>query len=271
MKTEEYRNRLVQLDSILQDSIFLLNNEELPIYNSVTESYPDEIPLVFHPARQTAILTNQAILDPAGEVVAVDNYLTRNFSCRLCPDRDRGIRGFLQRGRKKLLILHYTGDSGLTGSSFIKKNSRSLFRTPDVESCFQELVEKHLNLSYEEFFFQEYPACHFPKNSEPKQWEIRSKNCDIHVLETVQKENIKAILVLGSSAILRWSKTFCQTNQGKILTWKFGDGTTIPFSITRSPEALLHAKKSSPDKFPEIFQEMGRHLTELERIAGGFD
>lgn len=270
MKTEQYRNRLENLDSLLQSARFLLANEQFPIYNWNHELYPDEIPLVFESAHIDIAPVREAILDPGGEIVAVDNYLRRNFPCTVCNDRSRGIRGFLQRGRKKLLILHYTGESGLSGSSFIKKNPKALFRTQGIEDCFRELIDKNFQYSYQEFFFQEYPACHFPPSDQAGVWERRAANCDIQILETVRKEGIRAILVLGSSAILRFNREFCQKNQGKVMKWKFGDGTHVPFCITRSPEALLHAKNQDREKFQSILDEMSAHIQGLNQTVGGF-
>ncbi|MCC5813340.1 MAG: hypothetical protein JJT78_01170 [Leptospira sp.] len=270
MRTAIYRERLKKLESILQDSVFLLSNSEFPVYNFNHEVYPDEIPLVFQPAKIPTFPDKQTILDPQGEILAVDNYLNRNFACKLCPDRDRGIRGFLIRGRKKLLILHYSGNTG-NATSFIKKSNKTIFRTKDIESCFEELTEKFCNTSYQEYFFQEYPACHFSKEMDTKSWERRTTHCDNHILETVKKEGIKAILVLGSSAVLRWTPEFCKTNQGKIMAWTFSDGTKLPFAITRSPDALHHAKINSPEKYPSILNEMGGVLKNLSQTVGGLD
>lgn len=270
MKTFAYKERLKKLESIIQDSVFLLNNSEFPIYNRNNENYPDEIPLVFQPAKILPRYGNETVLNPEGEVLAVDNYLNRNFACKFCNDRDRGIRGFLIRGRKKLLILHYTGDTG-KGNTFLKKSNKTIFRTKEIEQCFEELSETFMQSSYREYFFQEYPACHFSKSMDSKSWERRTTFCDSHILETIKKEGIKAILVLGSSAILRWTPEFCKTNQGIVKSWNFSDGTKIPFAITRSPDALLHAKLNAPDKYKSIQKEMGDVLLKLSQVVGGLD
>lgn len=270
MNSQEYRKRLESLESILHDSEFLLKSREFPIYSFQTESYPDEIPLVFQPARLSTEAFEQTILDPDGGIVAIDNYLNRNFACKLCPDRDRGIRSFLTRGRKKLLILHYSGDTG-GKNAILKKNNRTIFRTKEIQESFQELIDRSLDTSYEEFFFQEYPACHFSKNMDPENWVRRTSACDEHVWETIQKENIKALLVLGSSAVLRWTPDFCKQNQGKLKVWTFPDGTSIPFAITRSPDALQHAKIHNPERYPVILEEMSQVLRKLHSAVGGFD
>ncbi|WCL47915.1 hypothetical protein [Leptospira sp. GIMC2001] len=271
MKASEYLNRLKTLDSILQETGFLLQNNEFPIYNLSKEPYPDEFPLVFNPSKINITSEGDKILNSEGEVIALDGYLTRNFACKKCSDRSMGIRGFLQRGRKKLLILHYTGETGMPGSSFIKKSSKTLFRSKEVEESFTEWIQEGLNTSYEEFHYQEYPACRFHKGFEVSDWHRRANLCDIHVEETVRKEGIKAILVLGSSALLRWPSEYCKANAGKLLEWKFSDGLKIPYLITRSPEALLHCKIKKPSEYKNMLTQLSEHLRILQKKVGDFN
>jgi hypothetical protein len=272
MKTKEYLDRLHKLSEILEDSEFLLKTEQFPIYNLQTEPYPDEFPILFQPAHLPSIPAKQKILDPVGQVLAVDHYLSRNFSCKLCPDRERGIRAFLRRGRKKLLVLHYTGDSGLGGhTATIKRSNRIVFKSSQIEDFFEELIQETFGFSHEEFFYQEYPGCHFSKKLTQGDWKKRATACDFHVLETVQTESIKGILVLGSAAVLRWTKEFCIENQGKVMAWKFANGEKLPFLITRSPEALVHARENIPEKYEPLRLEMKSHLTNLSKITGGWD
>lgn len=269
MKSIEYKSRLNQLESILRDSYFLLNNENLPIHNFKTEPFPGEIPFVFKPiAKDHFHLPDKTILNPEGEVVAVDHYLTRNFSCKRCIDRERGIRSFLQRGRKKLLILHYSGNSGLKSAAFAKRSNKIIFRTQEIESLFGDLILDSIKENYEEFFYQEYPGCHFNQKSSPEQWKQRSEECDSQILETITKEGIKAILVLGSSAVLRWEADFCKKNQGKVMNWNFTNQIKIPFLITRSPEALAFAKNKSDSDYNKIFSEMKEHIQKLVKLTG---
>jgi hypothetical protein len=269
MKSTVYKSRLNQLESILRDSYFLLNNENLPIHNFKMEPFPDEIPFVFKPISKDHFHSqDKTILSPEGEIVAVDQYLTRNFSCKRCIDRERGIRSFIQRGRKKLLILHYSGNSGLKSAAFAKRSNKIIFRTQEIESLFGELINDSIQENYEEFFYQEYPGCHFNQNSTAEQWQKRSIECDSQILETITKEGIKAILVLGSSAVLRWEPEFCKTNQGKVMNWSFPNQLKIPFLITRSPEALSFAKNKSDSDYLKIFSEMKDHVQKLIKFAG---
>lgn len=269
MKSTEYKSRLNQLESILRDSHFLLQNKNFPIHHFKSEPFPDEIPLVFKAiSKEHFQLPEKTILSSEGEIVAVDQYLTRNFSCKRCVDRERGIRSFLQRGRKKLLILHYSGNSGIKSASFAKRSNKIIFRTQEIESLFSELMQESIHENYEEFFYQEYPGCHFNQNSNSGQWQKRSIECDSQILETVIKEDIKAILVLGSSAILRWDQEFCRANQGKVMSWNFANQMKIPFLITRSPEALSFAKSKSEEEYLKISSEMKDHIKKLINLAG---
>jgi hypothetical protein len=272
MKSSEYKNRLYQLESILLDTNFLLQNQDIPIHHLHHELFPDEINFIFKPiAFDHFSLQEKTVMSSEGEIISVDNYLTRNFPCKKCKERDRGIRSFLQRGRKKLLVLHYSGETGIKGSLFAKKSSKTIFRSIEVENSFKELIYDSLKENYLEFFYQEYPACHFNADSKSEDWLRRSIECDSHVLETIQKEKIKAILVLGSSAVLRWNPDFCKTNQGKIMNWTFADQTKIPFIITRSPEALIHSKNKSDTEYNILIQEVKDHLIKLQNQVGKFD
>jgi hypothetical protein len=272
MKSSEYKNRLNQLESILLETNFLIQNHDIPIHHFNSEQFPDEISFIFKPiAIDYFNLPEKAVLSSEGEIISVDNYLTRNFPCKKCKDRERGIRSFLQRGRKKLLILHYSGDTGIKGSAYAKKSSKTIFRSIEVENSFKDLISEALDENYLEYFYQEYPACHFNTVSNPEDWQRRSIECDSHVLETIQKEKIKAILVLGSSAILRWNSNFCKTNQGKVMNWTFADQTKIPFLITRSPEALVHSKNKSDSDYNNIIQEVKDHILKLYHQVGKFD
>jgi len=270
MDPNTYRNRLRILEDILNEAAFLLRNNEFPIHQLNSEILPEDIPLLFQPAQVSAFSSSETILDSQGEILAVENYLTRNFSCRRCPDRDRGIRGFLIRGRKKLLILHYSGNTSGQNAIF-KRSNRIIFRSSEIQSCFQELLESALQTNFEEFYYQEYPGCHFTKNSSQNDWKRRVAACDVHVLETIQKENVKAILILGSSAVLKWDKDFCSRNQGKVMQWNFSEAIEIPYMITRSPEALVYAKQISDEKYNEIFQDMKRHILTLSEAVKGFE
>jgi hypothetical protein len=88
------------------------------------------------------------------------------------------------------------------------------------------------------------------------------------IRESVIKEDIKAILVLGSSAILRWDQDFCRANQGKVMSWNFANQMKIPFLITRSPEALSFAKSKSEEEYLKISSEMKDHIKKLINLAG---
>lgn len=257
MIIDHYYKRLSLLEAILNESQYLLSNGEFPIYHLNSEPIPDEIYIHFQPL-QTPQPPSQTVLNENAEIVSIENYLTRNFSCTKCLDRSRGIRNFLSRGRKKILFLHYSGAT--KPNEKLTKTGKTILKSQLAQEELASVIKNSFSLPLEEFFFQEFPACHFNPNLNPQEWERRCKNCEYHILETVRKEDIKLIIILGNSAILRWSKEFCNENLGRVFLWELEEGFKIPSMILRSPEALLFAKSKSNEEYKSLKNTMQEQL-----------
>ena len=73
MKSSEYKNRLYQLESILLDTNFLLQNQDIPIHHLHHELFPDEINFIFKPiAFDHFSLQEKTVMSSEGEISEID-------------------------------------------------------------------------------------------------------------------------------------------------------------------------------------------------------
>jgi hypothetical protein len=101
------------------------------------------------------------------------------------------------------------------------------------------MVKKVFNFSMEDLFFQEFPACMFlPDRSNDSDWKERLKNCEIHIVDTIQKYNIKAIIIMGGAAVLYYGQNKAKEYNGLIREIEFQD-IKLPCLVLRSPEGIL--------------------------------
>nr|WP_165778861.1 hypothetical protein [Leptospira perolatii] len=232
---------LKELKGILQDFRFLLQRNSFQILKYQGEPEPHELDLVWKENwnwGQKQLTGGKK--EENAPVRTAPKEQDRNFICKLCSDRLSAIRHFLIKGRKKVLVLHYTGETQTGKPAYVKTSPQRIFRTAEAEDLFDRMIQKEFGFSMREFYYQEYPACIFSQDrSSTADWKTRVENCEVQVKDTIEKEGIQGIVLLGTSAALVYGKEEASKRMGK--TFEFLPG--IPMIVLRSPEAILASEQ----------------------------
>lgn len=236
---------LEQYSDILNDFFYLTKNESFPIYKFKQENHPDRIFLTWNQKSKNIQEKKQNIIEKPNI-----SKIEKNFICKLCKNKLSGIRSFIKLGNKPILVLHYSGEYRKGKQPISKTKSNLVFNTEEEDDLFERMVRKAFGHSSRDFFFQEYPACNFNPNIEGD-WAERLKNCEKFINETIVENSILAILMVGSSAILKFGKDKAHSLIGKTIYYEFLD-KQIPLIVLRSPKAVLaleaKTKKFESDK-----------------------
>ena len=255
----------------------LLGRNEFEIFRFDSEKNPRDFQFKWNPIQVSAIKQIN-ITNPARPTV-----LDKNFSCKLCPKKIGAIRNFTHRGTKPVLVLHYTSEFRKGQPALTKSNPNLTLRTTESEDLFDRLIKKVFAFSSKEFHFQEYPACTFNHNaSSLDDWKERLNACDTHVKETIELQGIKAIILMGSAAVLRFGAEGAKARTGKIENFSFG-GIELPVLVIRSPEGVFSleekrkkleinktsdAYKQAKKEEDEVKLSLVEHLTGLKNSLG---
>ncbi|AXR61529.1 hypothetical protein [Leptospira mayottensis] len=227
-----------ELGRILGDLRFLIQKKQVPILQFSGEQPPETTELIWKedtwlPSSQSHDLE----LEATGiQVRRAARTVERNFVCKLCSERISAVRNFIIKGRKPILVLHYTGEIVPGKPAFSKTSPDQIFRTKEAEELFGRMIQKQFGFSYREFYYQEYPACIFAHSkSNAGDWKIRTEKCEVQVKETIDSEKIKGIILLGTSAIAVYGKEKALEMMGRTLDFLPG----VPMIVLRSPEAIV--------------------------------
>ena len=237
-----YKEELIY---ILQESYSLIRNQEFPILEFKEEKKADAYNLDF--AEETLVSKiNSTIEKPVS--------LGKNQDCKLCPNRLFATKSFIHIGKIPTLVLHFSGETKKTHPTFSKTKANLIFRNDSYEDLFDRLCMKALNINMRHLFYQEFPACTFsPQNSSDEDWKLRIENCEIHILDTIQKYNIQSIILIGVAAVLFYGKEEATEQTGKITNIQFSD-KILPSLVLRSPEGILNLE----EKRKKINREQNR-------------
>lgn len=234
---------LVQIyKSLIDETSFLLKNQKFPIISYPEETDPNDISLLWKSWKDRNPLE---IAKEAQEKLRGSRDLI-NFSCSLCENKQSGIRNFISRGRIPILVLHYSGAVLPKDKPFIKMNPKQIFKDALTEKIWSSLIQSAYEFTYEELYYQEFPACNFqPTKSNPESWKQRTESCKLHIKETISLHSIQGIIILGSSAKVLYGDGV-KEKLGKWEEWQFED-LSIPTMVFRSPEALVALESKSKD------------------------
>lgn len=245
---------LTSLGRILGDLRFLIQKKQIPILQFAGEKPPETTELVWKEDWNPGEKQHDLQLEAEGiQVRRPARAAERNFTCRLCTDRISAVRNFLIKGRKPVLVLHYTGEIAPGRPSFSKTSPDQIFRTKDAEELFGRMIQKQFGFSHQEFYYQEYPACIFAHSkSNAEDWKLRTEKCETQVKETIESEKIKGIILLGTSAIAVYGKEKALEMMGRTLDFLPG----IPMVVLRSPEAIsaIETKRKNFSGSKESFE-----------------
>lgn len=257
----DQKSILERFTDILTEARFLIQNKSVSVYKLQEEKDPNDYGFPW----KSKVPESLEIQKKQQKENQRKNKDLVNFSCTFCQGKLSGVRQFLHKGRKPVLVLHYTGATNPKEKPFTKTKPNQIFKDKLTESSWGELVQKVFGFSFEEFFYQEYPACTFSHtDSKETDWTTRVENCKFHVKETVEEYGIKMIVILGSSAKLLFGAEKAKELLGKEIKWDLS-GLSIPIVTTRSPEALvfLGEKAKKSDSETNLFQ-YGKEKQDLE-------
>ena len=273
METNLYK----KFAQVLSDVEYLVERNEFEIFRLDFEKNPKDFQFKWNP-----ILTSPT-RQSAATITARPTILDKNFSCKLCPKKIGAIRNFTHRGKKPVLVLHYTSEFRKRQPALTKSNPNLTLRTSESEDLFDRLIKKVFGFSSKEFYFQEYPACSFNHNgSSPEDWKDRMNACDTHVKETIESHGINAVILMGSAAVLRFGAESAKARTGKIENFSFG-GIELPVLVIRSPEGVFSLeekrKKLESNKISDAYKQAKKeedevklslveHLTGLKNTLG---
>lgn len=246
---------------ILKETKFLIQNQAVSIFRFQDEQDPNDYVFPWK-SKVPESIENQKKQQKENQR---NNRDLVNFSCTLCQGKLSGVRQFLHKGRKPILVLHYSGATTAKEKLFTKTRPNQIFKDKLTEVSWDSIVKTVFGFSYEEFYYEEYPACTFSHtDSKELDWNTRLENCKVHVKETVEEFGIKAIVILGSSARLLFGPEKAKEQLGKVIEWDL-EGKKIPLLTTRSPEALvfLGEKAKKADSETNLFQ-YGKEKQDLE-------
>lgn len=213
---------------------FLVQNDRFPLRRLEGEAEPDSVDIVYTPVKPEVTSSDLVSLSKKGLTVRLKpTSVDRNITCQLCPERISGIRSFLHRGRKPILVLHYTGRISAKQPVHVKRSPGQIFSSQEAMDLFDRMIQKVFGFSALEFYFQEFPGCNFKPDS-PQGWKQWTQNCESQVHSTIEEFGIQAILILGSSASLIWGREEASGKLGEIFSF-----CGVHASVVRSPEAIL--------------------------------
>ncbi|TGN18522.1 hypothetical protein [Leptospira idonii] len=255
-----------ELVEIIEDTKYFLKKNTLPVYKYETEPDPNDLHFLWKP------LTKKS-----GEQKALEtkekqrsNRETINFPCSLCTGKVSGIKNFFYRGRKPILVLHYSGATTPKEKPFVKKNPNQIFREQLTEKVWGDLIQKAFGFSYLELFHQEYPACNFSHTqSTEMDWKKRVDTCKVYVEENIKDFQIEAIVILGSSAKLVFGAEKAKESLGKLIEWEIA-GKKIPVLTIRSPEALVFLDEKSKGKASDEDTALFQYAQERNSLEESF-
>ena len=173
-----------------------------------------------------------------------------NFHCKLCTVRLYPVRNFFRPALKEkkipILVLHFNGNFRIHPPLATKRDlsTQNLFGTKEEDQLFERMLNK-LSLGTQNFYYQEFPACHFNANrSVIEDWQQRAKHCTKHVQSSIQKYDIKRIILCGPAAValLGEEKAKQRAKDATLFSVSFGERTLDCVSL-RSPASLLELER----------------------------
>ncbi|MCB1140707.1 MAG: hypothetical protein H7A24_07870 [Leptospiraceae bacterium] len=228
---------LKEYSDLLSDLSKLVEEDKFPVFKYSEERNPDSFYFKWESLPE---VTETKTIEKKPRILTPGS---RNITCRLCPDRSTGIRNFLSIGKLPYLVLHYTGEFRPSQPSFSKTRKDQIFRSFDSEDLFSRMVEKVFSLNWKDFFYQEFPGCNFnPDRSTLENWDKRMNSCLSQVKQTIEENEIRAVLITGGAAVLHYGREKAHSLTGVIQDLDLG-GMQIPSMVIRSPDAVLSLEK----------------------------
>lgn len=229
------RSALHSFQNILDEVSILIRQGEFPYWKKEEERNPDDIriPWKILEVKTETTASRRPVIPFSSE---------KNAACKLCTGKLSPIKGFIQRGKTPILIVHYTGEYRKGQRHFFKRHGQ-IFRTTEAENLMDRLLKKVFSMSLEDLYFQEYPGCLFNQDiSSESDWKNRIDNCWTHIVDSLESFEIKGVIITGSAAVLKYGKDKALELTGKIQSLSLSN-REVPMVVLRSPEGILHLEE----------------------------
>ncbi|MBW7859049.1 MAG: hypothetical protein H3C43_12330 [Leptonema sp. (in: Bacteria)] len=182
---------------------------------------------------------------------------TVNSECRLCPDRIYPVRRYLVEGSKPVLVLHHNYPLDEKSVPLPDRSDKQYFSTVEEDQLFDRML-KSVQINSNDLYYQEFVACHFDQRSLAEDWNRRTNNCLVHLRNTVEKHQIRFLLVTGASALLLFGEQAKRmADKSDIIDFQLTEKISISAMVIRSPASILFMERQrlklekSLQRFPD--------------------
>ncbi|MCS7204353.1 MAG: hypothetical protein NZ853_01500 [Leptospiraceae bacterium] len=166
--------------------------------------------------------------------------LNENQICQLCSNKAYAVRKYFKKPTKeelKIMILHYNGS--IDNNQIPKDVSEKFyFSSKEEDEVFNRMLSS-FHYTLENFYFQEFVACHFSFQSSHEEWNTRVQNCLPFLEKNVKDHQIQKLMIVGSAAILLFGNEAKEiVKKPHLLPFHIHD-LELKAIILRSPQAIL--------------------------------
>jgi len=196
------------LGRLVRDLRSSLEDESL-VPNFLGEIPPHEVPIIYRPPAKMKEPTLPGSGPSATTPKVVGRALAANVSCSLCPERLFPVKKYLRKGKLPVLVLFFNGS--VTPTKVRPDRSDVCILASKEEDDFFSQALGLAGFSVSDFYFQQFPACHFnSQRSVMQDWLRRSTNCTQHLIATTEACGIKHVLLSSPSSQFLLGKTESQ-------------------------------------------------------------
>ena len=186
----------------------------------------------------------------------IKRELPPNFRCESCAIRLYPVKKFFRAGKLPVLLLHYNGLLSKSRHQTLPRDRSAnfVFGDKSENELFARILEK-LKFKWDDFNYQEYPACHFDAGmSSEEDWQERAQNCLEHVGKSVKAAQIKKIILCGNAAVALLGLKEAQSKAQSM--------DIFPFPFLASSSSV---KKTKEEKIDCVVLRSPAALLSLER------
>ncbi|MCE9600095.1 MAG: hypothetical protein K8S54_19195 [Spirochaetia bacterium] len=239
----------VLFGQIVRDVRQALNEEEM-VSHWLGEPTPMEVQIVYRPPAKQKEETAAAVAE--SQVTRPMRNIPQNFACGFCPERIYPVKRFMVPGRLPVLVLFFNGSVTPTKMR-PERSDVCILASKEEDALFDSTMREAGFEGINDFYFQQFPACHFnPQRSNMQDWQRRANHCTEHVRATIEGHSIQHVLISSPSSqfLLGKDETQRLTESGELFPLEIG---------SRNMNANAF-KRVDPRTGPGVF---GRILSEL--------
>ncbi|MBL8021627.1 MAG: hypothetical protein JNM27_18290 [Leptospirales bacterium] len=206
---------------IVRDVRDSLNDEDM-VSHWLGEPAPLDMQIVYRPPAKANVPVASGL--PEAAPSKTFRHIPPNFACGFCPERMYPVKRFMITGKLPVLVLFFNGS--VTPTKIRPERSDiCILASKEEDALFEQTLRDSGFSGMSDFYFQQFPACHFnPQRSTMSDWQRRANHCTEHVRATIQTHGIKHILVSSPSSqfLLGKEETQRLTTSGEMFSLPIG-------------------------------------------------